>query len=263
MPSPFLGMNPYLENPEIWPALHNRLIVAIADFLVPKVLPKYFVDIEQRVDQTTDTGEDIVLVGLPDVTVQQEQVTKTTDSNIAVAPPVTKPEKVIIPMPQEIRQTYLEIRAATSKRVITTIEILSPVNKRSGVGREKYELKRERIFSSRTHLVEIDLLRSGEPMLVFDRQIKSDYRILVSREENRPTADMYGFNLQDKIPLFPLPLQKDDVEPTIDLNELLNQVYDRARYDVRIDYTQKPVRELSETNQVWADNLLRSQGLRN
>lgn len=58
MPSPFPGMNPYLENREIWPAVHNRLIIAIADFLIPKVLPKSFVDIEQRVYQIT--GEDII-----------------------------------------------------------------------------------------------------------------------------------------------------------------------------------------------------------
>ncbi len=96
MPSPFPGMNPYLENPEIWPAVHNRLIIAIADFLVPKLLPKYFVDIEQRVEQTT--GEEIILVGLPDVTVQKEKTSTKTDSNIiAVVQPVTKPEKVIIP----------------------------------------------------------------------------------------------------------------------------------------------------------------------
>ncbi|MGK7919080.1 MAG: DUF4058 family protein [Trichodesmium sp.] len=47
-----------MENPKIWPAVHNRLIIAIADFIVLKVLPKYFVDIEQRVYQIT--GEDII-----------------------------------------------------------------------------------------------------------------------------------------------------------------------------------------------------------
>jgi hypothetical protein len=32
MPSPFPGMDPYLENPEFWPGVHNRLIVAIIDY---------------------------------------------------------------------------------------------------------------------------------------------------------------------------------------------------------------------------------------
>jgi len=31
MPSPFPGMNPYLEHPELWPEVHNRLIMALAN----------------------------------------------------------------------------------------------------------------------------------------------------------------------------------------------------------------------------------------
>jgi len=33
MPSPFTGMNPYLEHPTLWSEVHKRLIVAIADAL--------------------------------------------------------------------------------------------------------------------------------------------------------------------------------------------------------------------------------------
>ena len=29
MAYPFPGMNPYLEDPELWPGVHGRLIVAI------------------------------------------------------------------------------------------------------------------------------------------------------------------------------------------------------------------------------------------
>ncbi|MEQ8961940.1 MAG: DUF4058 family protein, partial [Coleofasciculus sp. C2-GNP5-27] len=35
MPSPFPGMNPYLENPELWPEVHHWLITAIAESLNP------------------------------------------------------------------------------------------------------------------------------------------------------------------------------------------------------------------------------------
>ena len=31
MDNPFPGMNPYLEQPQLWHQVHNRLIVAIAD----------------------------------------------------------------------------------------------------------------------------------------------------------------------------------------------------------------------------------------
>ena len=31
MPSPFPGLDPYLEQPDYWPECHSRLIVAIAE----------------------------------------------------------------------------------------------------------------------------------------------------------------------------------------------------------------------------------------
>ena len=69
MANPFPGMNPYLESPELWRSVHNRLIVAIADWLTPQLLPKYLVDIEQRIYQIS--GEDALLIGIPDVTIQR------------------------------------------------------------------------------------------------------------------------------------------------------------------------------------------------
>ena len=49
MRPPFPGMDPWLEHPAIWPDVHNRLITAIADDLAPRLAPKYFVGVEQRV----------------------------------------------------------------------------------------------------------------------------------------------------------------------------------------------------------------------
>ncbi len=43
MRPPFPGMDPWLENPIIWPGVHNWLITAIADDLAPKLAPRYFV----------------------------------------------------------------------------------------------------------------------------------------------------------------------------------------------------------------------------
>ena len=72
MSSPFPGMNPYLENPRLWPQVHKRLIVEIADAMNPQLLPQYWMSIEERVYQTTDTnGEDSLLVGIPDNVVIQ------------------------------------------------------------------------------------------------------------------------------------------------------------------------------------------------
>ena len=255
MRSPFPGMNPYLEHPDVWPELHDRLLVTLADSLILQLVPKYIVAINQRVYQTT--GEEQVLIGLPDVTVKREQTRGTIDSNIAVAEPLTQPVRVTLPMPEEVRRGYLEIRETDTKQVVAAIELLSPTNKRSGANREKYQMKRQQIFKSRTHFIEIDLLRDWEPMPVFNYNLESDYRILVSRQESRPQADMYAFNLQQNIPLFALPLLVGDREPIVDLNELLDRVYERGRYDLRIDYHRSPVPLLSEADAIWANNLLK------
>ncbi len=50
MRPPFPGMDPWLENPTIWPDVHNSLIAAIRDVLAPVVQPRYFVGVESRTD---------------------------------------------------------------------------------------------------------------------------------------------------------------------------------------------------------------------
>lgn len=258
MPSPFLGMNPYLENPALWSEVHSLLIAAIANSLNPILRPQYRVAIEQRVYQTSAT--DSILVGIPDVAVSQKTTTKT--GNIAVAAPPATSTTVTIPMPETIRESYLEVRDVATREVVTVIEVLSPKNKRPGEGRKAYDKKRLRVLGSSTHLVEIDLLHDGKPMLILQNDISSNYRILVSRSEYRPKADLYAFNLQNSIPAFSLPLREDDSEPIIDLQTLINELYDRASYDLIIDYCQEPVPALSEENAAWTDVLLREKGLR-
>ena len=41
MPSPFPGMDPYLEAPELWSKVHSRLIVALADNLSEQLSDAY------------------------------------------------------------------------------------------------------------------------------------------------------------------------------------------------------------------------------
>ncbi len=261
MANPFPGMNPYLESPELWPQVHHLLISSIFESLVPHLLPKYIVDIEKRVYEIG--GENSLLVGIPDVTVQRSpSPTNPTSSNVAVAAPPVTALKVRLPVPVEFREAYLEVRDTETREVVTVIEVISPANKRPGKGREMYERKREKVFSSNSHLVEIDLLRSYQPLPVFGNDIEASYRILVSRANQKPLGDLYLFNLPDLIPAFPLPLRAGDAEPIVDLQGLLNQVYDRAAYDFRVDYTATPVPPLSEADAAWADSWLRERELR-
>ncbi len=209
MPSPFPGMDPYLEHPDRWSTVHNRLIVAIADVLTPQLLPKYQVDIEKRIYEII--GANSLLVGRPDVSVQQSRLSQEILTHpSATAVPTAQPIKVSVPMVEEVKEAYLEVKEAATQKVVTAIEILSPTNKK-GQGREKYEKKRQQVLSSLSHLVEIDLLRDGEPLPVLEVPGYTDYRILVSRSDTRPIADLYAFNLPDLIPLFPIPLSPDRV----------------------------------------------------
>lgn len=261
MASPFPGMNPYFEHPEIWPGVHLLLIAALAEALSPQLRPKYSVSVEVRMYETS--GEEALLVGIPNVAVQRTARNAATEPNrVAVSAPPSQPTQVRVPMPQTVRQGYLEVREVATKQVITAIELLSPINKRSGRGRQSYESKREKVLSSATHLVEIDLLRAYEPMPVFGDDLQSDYRILVSRSDGRPFADLYLFNLQQPIPAVPLPLRPGNQEPVVDLQFLLDEIYDNSGHDLKLDYREDPVPPLKPEDAAWLENLLVEQQLR-
>jgi hypothetical protein len=152
-------------------------------------------------------------------------------------------------------ERYLEVREVATGEVVTVIEVLSPKNKRTGEGREQYLNKRQKLLSSRSHLVEIDLLRGGEPMPM-KSPVSSDYRVLVSRVEQRSMAELYPFNLRDPLPCFPLPLRAGDVEPVIDLNTLMQIVYEAATLDLAIDYSQPLSPALSAEDWQWINEIL-------
>lgn len=261
MPFPFPGMNPYLEHPSLWAGVHHRLITAIANALAPQIRPHYFVAIEERVYEVS--GETALLVGIPDVSIQStSSVEKPIDSNLAVAPLTIQPVEVMLPLPELLTEGYLEIRAVETGDVVTVIEVLSPKNKQVGTGRLQYEAKRQKILASATHLVEIDLLRQGNPMPILRQPNQSRYRILISRSETRPKAKLYGFNLPDRMPEFPMPLLSGETEPLVNLKQLLDEIYDQGSYDLRIDYSRPPVPSLSNPEIAWLEDILKQQGLR-
>lgn len=251
MNNPFPGMNPYLEQPELWHQVHNRLIVAIADEITPQIVPKYHVAIEERVYSSVS---DNLLVGIADVT-----VSRRNDSNkgiTVITQELVKPKKVSVPVSEETTERFLEVRSMQSGEVVSVIEILSPKNKRSKQGREAYENQRNKILGSKTSFIEIDLLRAGEPMLILGASL-TDYYILVSRGYQRPEADLYGFNLKEPIPIFPVPLKQSEKQPSVDLQKLLNEVYQKARFDLVIDYSQLVKPSLSVEEKSWIEEILR------
>lgn len=255
MPSPFPGMDPYLEHPALWPGFHHRLVVALADAIGPVLAPRYYVSVEERTYVAGD-DEGGFPAGhpgrRPDLTVSRERPAVSYAQSPA-PPGVALP--VLVPVPEMQTELYLEIRDASDGQLVTAVELLSPANKRPGPGRRSYLQKRALILHSSANLVEIDLLRSGEPMPVEPPHLPGRYSILVSRAERRPEAALYAFSVRQPIPAFPLPLLPGDPEPPVRLRPCLDHVYDHGLYARRIDYGTEPVPPLAPEDAAWARQL--------
>lgn len=244
-------MDPYLEHPALWPDVHNSLIAAIRDELAPRLAPRYFIGLERRTYLLKP--DDVVFIGRPDIAVVPHQEPQKHSPLPLAATGVIEVE---VPMNDQVSENYLEIHEVISGNLVTVLELLSPVNKLHSRGRLDYEDKRDYVLRSRTHLVEIDLLRAGEPMALASPPVRSDYRILLSRWSQRPRGELYAFNVRQAIPTFSLPLLPGDAEPVVDLGAILHALYERARFDLRLDYDQPPVPPLPETDAAWATALI-------
>lgn len=249
MPSPFPGMNPYLESDEVWPDLHQRLIVSMADALADQVDPAYLVKIEEQL-YVQEAPESPHRAGpRADVGIKKSGGPIPSEPGLAV---LDAPAKIRLPEPDFERQAYLEIRDRASREVVAVLELLSPTNK--GRHRDQYLVKRDKILVSSAHLVEIDLLRGGEPMPSPDRP-SCDYSVVVSRAELRPEADFWPIGLRDALPTIPVPLRGPDRDATLDLQALLNRAYEAGRY-ARYAYEGRPRPPLRPDDESWAARLL-------
>ena len=255
MPTPFPGMDPYLERRGLWEEVHTSLIAAIQRALAPLVQPRYRVAIGRRVYVAVLASDD--LIGRPDVLIVSPP--EEAPGGLAVATTVgVMPRWVELPMPEEIIERFLQVRDVITGEVITVIEILSYTNKLVGEGRERYERKRLKVIGTAPHLVEIDLLRTAPslPVLAPGDSNHSDYRIIVSRAQQRPRAALYLFSVRGPIPDVPIPLRAGETEVVLPLNQVLHGLYDEVRYDLAIDYQQPPVPPLEGDDARWARDLL-------
>jgi hypothetical protein len=248
-------MDPYLEHPALWPDVHNRLIAELGRNLGPLVRPRYVVCIEER---TYLDPEGLALVSRPDLSVHATTPPTGPRGSGTGATGGLRTIEVHLPVPDRARETYLEVRGVGTGDVVTVVEILSPANKSHGKGRRVYETKRRLVLDSATHLVELDLLRGGSPMAL-GNVAPADYRILLSRSERRPKADLLLFAVRDQLPVFELPLRAGDVGPMVDLRLALDGIYDTAGYDLRVDYRAETVPPLAALDRAWADALVRAR----
>jgi hypothetical protein len=264
MPSPFPGMDPYLEDPGLWPDVHHELISVARDQLTARLRPKYVVRIEERVyvSDEEDPGRSVII---PDLQVMDQDsegslsVAAETAGTAGAAAPVV----AVTVIRDKIRESRIEILDREDRRIVTVIEILSSANKVPGArGQMSYLQKRDDILESSSHFVEIDLLRAGRRAVTSRKIAQSDYFVHVSRNEKRPKGLLWPISLRQPLPAITIPLREGDKDASLDLQSVLTTAYDRAAYDLQIDYRKEPNPPLTSELAKWAHDLLAERKLR-
>jgi len=253
-------MDPYLESRLLWHDVHQALAGQIRQQLVPRLAPRYVARLEIRLVASIP-DEQTASILYPDVdvtTVQLEERAIATYEPLTDVAAVTPPPPLVlqVAVPEQVRLVTVEIRDVAQNRLVASIEILSPVNKQ-GRGLEEYRGKRETVLSAEAHLLEIDLLRQGvRPPLFLIRLPQSDYFVFLTRAERRDQTETWPISVRDPLPVVPVPLLPGDDDVPLDLAHALRTIYDEARYDLSIDYSQPPVLPLAEDDAAWAQALL-------
>src|SRR5262249_34684359 len=138
---------------------------------------------------------------------------------------------------EEIEEAFLKIIEVETEDLVTLIEVLSPTNKiRGSRGRASFMTKRHEILNTEVHWVEIDLLRDGTPSVTDPPLRPSDYRILISRGDQRLSTRYWPVSVRQPLPIIRIPLRGKDPEVTLDLGAVFRSAYDRAAYDASVDY---------------------------
>jgi Protein of unknown function (DUF4058) len=261
MLSPFPGMNPYFEDPDLWEDFHTRLATEISDQLSPHLRPRYIAALVPRVsyDEVAISEARSYLIK-PDVS-----VVRVDDRPMGAE---AQAHEKIMPAPllaleESVTAYDVEIREIKSGMLVTVIEILSPVNKRLGhEAFETYQRMRRDMRRASVHLLEIDLLRGGSRVSMTTTLPDAPFFIFLRRSGSDAT-EIWPLRLQDPIPVLPVPLHSPDPDVPLDLDRAIQSIYERAAYDLRIDYGQPPPKpDLTAADAQWLDGQLRAAGLR-
>jgi hypothetical protein len=247
MPSPFPGMNPFLEQSDAWEDFHLNYISRLQEALCAVVSDDYIVKVETRIYVHELSEDERKSTAKADVSVSGGPSQSATRATAIIAGP---PIRILYPTVDTERYTWIEIRDKRDRHVVTAIELLSPTNKTPGPDRDDYIQKRSMYFFSNAHFIEIDLRRGGTrpspPILP-----ACDYYVLLSHVQDRFNFGVWPLKLGDRLPLIPVPLKAPDPDVPLDLQAVLDRVYDSAHYGNYI-YKDTPEPPLSVEQVAWA-----------
>ena len=252
MPSPFPGIDPYIENPAYWPDFHNRFVNYWCEAIADALPDNYEAGIGERVYLVEHEPDARKLIS-PDVAITDagRVSTGTQTSGLATLEPVTIPLTIL----DGPRETYIEIIHRPDRSLVTALELLSPAN-RNQPGRTEYLAKRNALLYQNVHLAELDILRGGQRLPLAKALPQADAYYLVSREEQRPDCQVYSWMLADALPVLPVPLRAPDADLLIDLAAVYTTAYDRGRFQKRIDYQGASLAQLTTKEIEWARAVL-------
>jgi Protein of unknown function (DUF4058) len=227
MPSPFPGMDPYLEDDGLWPAFHHQLVMCLYQILLPGLVDRY----RARVGQRRYATEQALFTSV----VREDHL-----------------------------EDLVEVRQRSDGRLVTLLEVVSPCNKTTTAGREAYLEKRREGRNANANLVEIDLVLQGSPTLEYSRDGLPDwdYAVTVTRSSQPERFEIYTATLQKRLPRFRLPLAADDRDTVLDLHTAFTRCYDQGGFAAQIDYKRDPATPLADEDRRWLDDVLKQQKLR-
>ena len=253
MPSPFPGMDPYLENPDWFPCLHESLVVAIMGSLQVRLPEFYYAQSRQRVwlEASHRRVE-------PDVDVLHSSRELSPwgrgNGGVAVAEEIEVAEPVVISVEaiehDPFEEPFIEVRRrhGSEDRLVASIEVVSPANKTPGnPGREKYLAKQTEVLAGAVHLIEIDLLRAGDHATAVPRKRALekagpfDYHVCAYRFDRPNNFFVYPIQLQQRLPGILIPLLPGDSQVPLDLQGVFDRAYDEGPYRRTVYYGKDPI----------------------
>jgi hypothetical protein len=222
MPSPFLGMDPYLEEENLWPDFQHHLVLCLYQILLPGLVDRY----RARVGQRTYVTEQALFTSI---------------------------------IRDEHKEDFIEVRQRGDGKLITLIDVVSPCNRTTNSGRQAYLDTRKDARGGGGNLVEIDLVLQGQPMLDYSRENLPDwdYAVTVTRATQPERHEIYTATLQKRLPRFRMPLAADDRDTVLDLHTAFGRCYDQVGFGTRIDYSRDPQTKLTDGHRAYLSQLLR------
>jgi len=254
-------MDPYIEMSGLWDDFHAELIAEIKRAIAPQLPPHYAVRTGERyyVD-VCSPGE----LGMTEPVSAQSDASVVADSDRHGFPRgaavLDAPVEVEVAVELEFREQFVDIREMRSGHIVTTIEVLSPSNKRGGEGRQQYLMKRNACLLGERNFVEIDLLRRGNRMPLVSDYPAGDYFVALFRTTRPGKCGLWPIGLRDRLPVVPIPLLPGENELRLDLSPMVNSIYVGSNYALSINYAlplSPPLKNADDA--AWIEQLLRSQ----